>query len=248
MATLPGREYDFQLSTDGRKPWVVDASANSYWRTGEPSYSFDVGVNWRPSPNISFRVGPGYSFNRSVAQWVDAFADPTATVTYGSRYVFATLNQKTVSASIRLDWTFTPQLSLQLYAQPLISAGEYNDFKELSRPRSFDFLHYGTDGSTLVAQTDASGHVESYTADPDGSGPAQPLTFSNPDFNFKSLRGNMVLRWEFRPGSTLYLVWTQSRTDDENIGQFRFNRSLRRLGRAQPDNILMLKLTYWIPL
>jgi len=86
---------------------------------------------------------------------------------------------------------------------------------------------------------------QTFTADPDDVGPAAPFTFRNPDFNFKSLRGNAVLRWEYRPGSTLYLVWTQSRSDFENTGEFKFNDSMSRLFEAKPDNILMLKFTYW---
>jgi hypothetical protein len=81
--------------------------------------------------------------------------------------------------------------------------------------------------------------------DADGSGPSQPYSFSNPDFNFKSLRGNAVLRWEYRPGSALYLVWTQSRSDNENFGDFQFNHSITRLWSARPDNIFMVKFTYW---
>ncbi|MBI3787499.1 MAG: hypothetical protein HY276_04495 [Ignavibacteriales bacterium] len=144
-----------------------------------------------------------------------------------------------MSASIRLNWTFTPQLSLQLYVQPLISSGSYVNFKELAQPKSYDFNVYGNNGSTISKTSDG------YIADPDGSGPAPALGFSNPNFNYKSLRGNAVLRWEYRPGSTLYLVWTQSRSDYENDGEFNFSRSLNRLISANADNILMLKFTYW---
>jgi hypothetical protein len=97
----------------------------------------------------------------------------------------------------------------------------------------------------MITQTDGVGAVTGYEVDADGGGPSRPYAFSNPDFNFKSLRGNAVLRWEYRPGSALYLVWTQSRTDYENFGDFQFNHSLSRLWSARPDNIFMLKFTYW---
>src|SRR5207245_6124906 len=145
--------------------------------------------------------------------------DPAATATYGTRYVFAPLDQTTFSASVRANWTFTPRLSLQLYAQPLISAGDYSRFGELARPRSFDFIRYGD---------------------------VPPVNLDNPDFNVKSLRGNLVLRWEFRPGSTGYLVWTQARSDTEDVGTFRFGPSLRRLFGARGDNILLFKVSYWM--
>jgi len=159
--------------------------------------------------------------------------------------VFGEMHQTTVSASFRVNWTFTPQLSLQIYVQPLLSAGDFQNFKELARAKSYDFNVYGRNGSTLEERRDAVGNIVSYEADPDGSGPAPPLTFDNPDFNFKSLRGNAVLRWEYLPGSALYVVWTQSRSDNEDIGEFQFTRSFRRLWQTRPDNIFMVKMTYW---
>ena len=75
-----------------------------------------------------------------------------------------------------------------------------------------------------------------------------PFALSNPDFNFKSLRGNAVLRWEYRPGSVLYLVWTQQRTDSEALGELQFGRSARRLVDAQADDIFLVKATYYLNL
>jgi hypothetical protein len=87
-----------------------------------------------------------------------------------------------------------------------------------------------------------------YTVDPDGPGGAQPFTFSNPDFNFRSLRGNAVVRWEFHPGSTIYLVWTQSRSDNADVGDFQLGRDLRGLIGAPPENIFLVKMSYWLGL
>ena len=81
--------------------------------------------------------------------------------------------------------------------------------------------------------------------DPDGNGPAAPFTVSDPDFNFKSLRGSAVLRWEYMPGSAIYLVWTQQRVDDSDPGQFRLGRDFSTLFQSIPDNVFMIKLTYW---
>ena len=233
----PGRELWIGIDSDSRKSIVLSFWVSSYARKDEPSFYVESSLQWKPAPNLTFSAGPSYSLSTTLTQWVNVFDDATATATYGKRYVFATLDQTSLSANIRLNWTFTPALSLQLFLQPLISSGEYHDFKELVRPRSFDFRTYGTEGSTFDAET--------HTADPDGSGPASAIQVGNPDFNFKSLRGNAVLRWEYRPGSTLYLVWTQSRSDFENTGEFKFNDSMSRLFEAKPDNILMLKFTYW---
>ena len=242
---LPGKELAFGWNSDSRKPIMVDMFGFTYIGGGGVNYGSDIGVQFRPAPNVTLRIGPGYYIDEIGAQWVNAFDDPTATATFGRRYVYANMNQRTLSANIRLNWTFTPQLSLQLFAQPLISSGEYHNFKELARPKSYDFMSYGDNGSTILERKDVNGTLIGYTSDPDGSGPAAPVEFGNPDFNFKSLRGNAVLRWEYRPGSTLYFVWTQSRSDYENDGQFQFRRSMSRLMDANADNIFMVKFTYW---
>jgi hypothetical protein len=129
-----------------------------------------------------------------------------AVETFGSRYVFASLHQTQISLDTRVEWTFSPKLSFQLYVQPLIVSGDYTRFKELRAPRQFEFDVYGKQKGTVG--TDSSGAV---VIDPDAGGPAPSFDFSNPDFNFRSFRGNAVLRWEYRPGSALFLVWQQGR-------------------------------------
>jgi hypothetical protein len=116
--------------------------------------------------------------------------------------------------------------------------GHYYGFKELSRSRSFDFNSYGEGDSIILYEPGK------YIVDPDGTGPAASFSFSNPDFNYKSLRGTIVLRWEYRPGSTFYAVWTQSREDYTYPGDFHFGRDLGALFRAPGDNIFMVKFTY----
>ena len=97
---------------------------------------------------------------------------------------------------------------------------------------------YGENGSSFDPETN--------TADPDGNGPAQPIEIGNPDFNVKSLRGNAVLRWEYLPGSVIYFVWTQTRSEAEEIGDFKFEESMTKMVAAEPDNIFMIKVTYWL--
>jgi hypothetical protein len=173
-----------------------------------------------------------------MTQWVTNVEDEWMTATYGTRHIFSTIRQKTFSCSIRLNWIFTPRLSLQAYIQPFIAVGAYDGFKELARPGSYDFNRFGEGGSTV------SYGDETYTIDPDGPGGAPVFSFDNPDFNYKSLRGTVVLRWEYRPGSTLYVVWTQDRADYADPGDFRFGRDFRNLLKAPGDNIFMVKFTY----
>ena len=171
------------------------------------------------------------------AQFVGSAEDAGANQTFGRRYVFARLRQTTLSAQIRLNWAFTPTMSLQLFAQPLISSGAYSEYKQLVRGRSYDFEPLGSGVPTYDASTDR--------VDIDGPGGDDAF---NPDFNFKSLRGNAVFRWEYLPGSALFLVWTQERTDEQDMGNFNFGPSSRRLFDADADNIFLAKLSYYFNL
>ena len=231
-----GAELDLYANSDSRKPWVASISSGTYQTEDGDYYYAHVGFEVRPISNISLSFSPGYEKGYDNTQWIDAFDDPTATATYGKRYVFGELEQTTVSASIRLNWTFNPQLSLQLYLQPLMSSGKYTNYKELAKPKSYNYTIYGTNGSTID---------ENNVADPDGNGPAQSIDIGNNDFNFTSLRGNAVLRWEYLPGSVLYFVWTQTRENSEETGEFNFHNSFKNLGNAKPDNIFVVKFTYW---
>jgi hypothetical protein len=162
------------------------------------------------------------------------------TETFGARYVFGDYFQRMLSSNIRLNWTFNPRLSLQLYLQPLLAVGKYDQFKELARPKKYEYNVFGEDGSTISYSESA----EEYTVDPDGPGPAPVFSFGNPDFNFKSLRGTIVLRWEYLPGSILYFVWTQNRADEANPGDFNFRRDMGDLFTAPGDNIFLIKISF----
>lgn len=122
--------------------------------------------------------------------------------------------QETLPLEIRFNWIFSPKLSLQAYLQPFIGVGDFFKFKELVAARTFDFDYYAEGDSTITLENNT------YTVDPDGPGPAKEFFFSNPDFNLKSLRGTIVLRWEYKQGSTFYAVWTQNRADYSYSGDF----------------------------
>ena len=235
----PGYQLSLYSNTDPNQPVVLSTYFGGYTSISSKNWNGGFSMTWHPGSNISISVGPDYTRNIENSQWVGAFDDRTATATYGRRYVFGKMDQTTVSANIRLDWTFTPRLSLQVFVQPLISAGDFLEFKELARPGSYDLPVYGTRGSTI------SLNDGKYAVDPDGTGPAPSFSFDNPQYNYTSIRGNLVLRWEYVPGSVLFFVWTQSRSNDQQIGEFEFGPSIDKLWRMVPDNIFMVKMTYW---
>lgn len=240
LALVPwGYQFDLSLETDSRKSVVLEEAGTIYRRPESGTeWSLQLSVRWKPRSNISVSVGPLIGRETTRYQWVTRVPDPLMTSTYGTRYVFAHLDQKTVAAEIRLDLTFTPRLTLQGYLQPFVAVGSYNGFKELARPKSLDYNLYGRNGSTVE-------RVEGdYLVDPDGAGPAEPFTIGNPDFNYKSLRGTVVLRWEYRPGSLLYFVWTQNRADFAHPGELKLGRDLGDLFTAPGDNIFLVKFSY----
>jgi hypothetical protein len=244
----PANDYGYlDLETDSRRPVYVGLSVGRGWLQGAP-YSVDAStyITVKPASNVQLSVGPSYSSETWPYQWVTRVDDATATAFYGTRYVFADMDQRTVSMDTRLNVIFSPTMSLELFAQPLISAARYSRFKEYDVPRSTRFDVYGVDVGEISVQDTDDGRV--YTVDPDGAGPAASFEFDDPDFNFRSLRGNAVFRWEYRPGSTLYLVWTQSRSGSAAYGDFDFGRDQRALFANRPDNILLIKLTYWLGL
>jgi hypothetical protein len=146
------------------------------------------------------------------SQWIENVVQDT------THYVFGHLDQTTVSMTGRLNYTMTPNLSLQLYAEPFVSGGEYSGFKELADPRSAAYnLRYA------------------------------PYQYaSDPDFNVKSFRATNVVRWEYKPGSTLFIVWQQARENDALAGPFRFGRDARAIFGVPPHNTFLVKLAYWL--
>jgi hypothetical protein len=199
-------------------------------------YTVSGGLTTRPSGQWSISVEP--SFQRSVdpRQFLSSRAGGSA-ATYGRRYIFSYIERSTLSAEIRASYLFKPDLSLEVYAEPFAATGRYYGVGELLAARSRALRTYGTGGTTLVLGTDGSIQVT------DG---ADQFTLPNPDFNVVSFQSNVVLRWEWRPGSTLFLVWQQDRSGADPL------RGLVGPGRlwdaftAQGDHFLALKITYWL--
>jgi hypothetical protein len=235
------------LTSDNRQRVVFGVSAARSTGIGDLN-SF---LNLTPSatvkfgPNINVDFSPTYAHGRGT-QYVTSVLDPTATTFYGTRYVFSRIAQTSLSLDTRLNITFTPTLTLEMYVQPFFASGRYYDFEEYAAPRTLRKVVYGRDAGAITPQHDASGVLTGYTVDPDGQGPARPFTLSNPNFSVRSLRGNAVLRWEYRPGSTLFLVWQQSRFGSGTEGTFDLTRDRALLFRDPPVNIIQLKVNYWL--
>ncbi|MEO7086444.1 MAG: DUF5916 domain-containing protein [Gemmatimonadaceae bacterium] len=238
---------DIDFVSDSRSAITANGGAAYYWdELGGWSPTFYLSASYRPRSNVSMSFGPSYNLSRTATQYVSTIADPTAMNFFGSRYVMSTLDQRTLGLDTRLSVTFSPSMTLELYAQPFFASGHYFEFKEYVAPRSMQLAVYGRDRGTVAAARDASGAVTTYTIDPDGAGAAKPFTLANPDFSEQSLRGNAVFRWEYRPGSVLYLAWTQSRQGDSSFGDLDFSRDRQALLATAPQNIFLVKASWWL--
>ncbi|MGH7664886.1 MAG: DUF5916 domain-containing protein [Gemmatimonadaceae bacterium] len=251
LAVRPSyRSGNFNFGSDRSR--AVSFSVFGNLRRTEFGGGFSTGsvdVLWRPATNVQLSVGPSYSVSRSEAFYTATIDDAEAAATFGRRYVFAESEQRSLGLTTRMSYTFTPALSFQLYMQPFTASAEFSGFKELRRPREFDFLVYGRDdGSTIQQNTQAPGCARAgacHTVDPDGGTSENAFVIADPDVSFRSLRGTAVLRWEYRPGATFFAVWTQSRSDNDHTGQFGGAGDIPDLFALPGENIFLLKATYW---
>jgi hypothetical protein len=228
------------VNSDIRKTTRLNANLTQVWTSADETRTEgDLTLSVRPTPALKLSLGPALLLLHTKSQYVEAVPDPVATATFGTRHVFATLDQQEVSMITRVDWTFTPRLSLQLFLQPLISAGDYTDLKEFVQPRTYDFAVYGMDKGNATETTDGT------VIDPGDGGAA--FTVPEQNFTVRSFRANAVLRWEWRPGSTFFLVWQQNRQNDDTSGNLQLGDDLDALfSGGASRNVLAVKASYWL--
>lgn len=209
-----------QLSGDPRKSltWGLGGFLLMEDEAGGRTWSAGPSLRLRPSARAELTFGPTLTRNVTPWQFISREDDGGT-----ARFVGGRLEQTTLAVSARLNYAFTPDLSLQFYAQPFVSAGDFSDFREVADPRARSFERRFRD---IAAPFD-------------------------PDFNVQQLRSNAVLRWEYRPGSTLFLVWSQGREQVLPEGTFGLGRDFGRLFGFDNDfaapvtNVLLLKVSYW---
>jgi hypothetical protein len=230
-----------RVSWDGGAEWGRDIIDDGWNADGY------VDLIIKPAVNLKITFGPSFSRQIEPKQFITNVDDATNPAFGNLRNVFGRLDQRTLSINTRINATFTPTLTLELFAQPFLASGRYNNLGEYTAPRSGQLYLYGSDRGTIVQVHDISGHLDHYTIDPDGlAGPAAAFDVGNPDFNVRSLRGTAVVRWEYRPGSTVFFVWTQERSGSDSFGDFDLTRDRSALFRDRPINVFQVKASYWI--
>ncbi|MFA5329163.1 MAG: DUF5916 domain-containing protein [Prolixibacteraceae bacterium] len=241
--TLPGgEEMNLNISTDQSKK--LSLYMGSYQGFGDlrsaRNKNYWFGLNVRPVNSISISFEPGYSIDNSELQYVEA-----TQMSNEPRYIFAQLDQKTASFTFRLNYTFNPEFSLEYYGQPFVSAGKYSNFKRITIPDAAQFSDRYRNFMTDEINFNAIQNTYAIDENRDGS---TDYSISNPDFSFRQFRSNLVVRWEYSPGSTLFLVWSQGRTGSSTNGAFQYGSDMKDLFGIQPHNVFLIKFSYWFSL
>jgi hypothetical protein len=209
------------IQGNDRRALVPYMWINYFKGSGGRSHSLNLNpeLDYKFLGRFSSAVSVNWTHNISDNQWFGNFTDVG-----GTHYTFAHLDQHTTSLTARLNYTFTPDISLQGYLQPFVSKGTYTNVRQLSatpRAANYDDRY-------------APYNNPSVTADPGG-------------FNFKAFQSNMVFRWEYNPGSTLFLVWNEGRQGFNNLeGTKDFNGDVRDLFSLHPANTFLVKVSYWL--
>lgn len=157
------------------------------------------------------------------------------------RYITSNLEQQTLSASLRLNYNINPNFTIQYYGQPFISTGKYSAFNYVMNPRA----SYFGDRTALYTNNQISydSNAKTYNVDENENG-LTDYSFSNPDFSFVQFRSNLVLRWEYIPGSELFLVWSQGMTGNANPREDLFSGLDSQILGRKPENTFLIKATY----
>ncbi|PWA06843.1 DUF5916 domain-containing protein [Flavobacterium psychrotolerans] len=226
------------LNTDSRKKLRFNAAIyESQGKSNSFSYTeFSTGVTYQPINALTVSLNPNFAANKSRTQYVTQTSFNSE-----SRYITADLNQRTMSASIRLDYSINPNLTIQYYGQPFISKGRYKDFNRVTNPTA---KYYGDRMALFDAkQISFDASKNTYSVDEDINGTAD-YSIGNPDFSFVQFRSNLVLRWEYIPGSELFLVWSQGITGNANPREDLFMGLDSQILGRKPENIFLIKATY----
>jgi hypothetical protein len=226
------------VSTNSRKKLVLEGGmfANFQDENLSQSKGFFGEINYRPFNSLSIEIEPEFRISRDQMQYVDQM-----TIGEGEdRYLFGTIDQKTFNVTIQVDYSITPDLSIQYYGSPFVSGGRYNDFKYITEPHADlaeNRFHTYLSNEIIFHET-----FEEYEINEKPG--SSSYFFGKPDFNFRQFRSNMVLRWEYVPGSILFLVWSQGKTDDVSDGTFNLRHDFKELFKTRGRDVFLLKFSY----
>jgi hypothetical protein len=226
------------LSSDSRKKVSISFNANNFWSLENHlrSQSYGLTISYKPMDVFSLSIRPSLSYYQPELQYVTrrAFNDD-------ARYIQASLDQKTYSLTLRLNYSITPDFSIQYYGAPFFSTGKYTNFKYVTNPHADRF----TDRFAMYAEDQISlnSAEKRYYIDENRDGNSD-YSFAKPDFNAMFLNSNLVARWEYRPGSVVFLVWSQGRRQYDTNGDFMMHKDFSDIFEIHPHNVFLIKFSY----
>lgn len=226
------------FGTDNRKKLRFQAGV--FFAQGKNnSFSYkevDPSVTYQPTNALSITINPNFNVNQSKTQYVTQ-----SPFEGGTRYITAHMDQQTTSASLRLNYNINPNFTIQYYGQPFASTGKYSNFNYVTNPRASYYLDRTVTYGVNQISFDSAKNL--YSVDENQNGTTD-YSFFNPDFSFVQFRSNLVLRWEYIPGSEIYLVWSQGTNGSGNpVDDLFVNMDTQILGK-QPQNTFIFKMTY----
>jgi hypothetical protein len=234
----------FNAWSDARR--TVNATLNGWGWVAPASGSRGGGltplVTVQALSNLDLAIGPSLTAQLNDNQYVDEVDDTAG----DPHYVLGRLRQVTAALTLRASYTFSPRMGLQLYAQPFVSTGRYNEYKEATSPQADRY----DDRYTIFRADQVMDDAEGFrTVDTNGDG-AGDFEFELADFNFRELRSNLVFRWEYRPGSALFLIWSHGRTSESEKpdGRFALSDDVSALADETGEHVFLAKLNYWLGL
>jgi hypothetical protein len=198
-------------------------------------------IRYQPLSTLEFLLEPSYTISKSELQYVDE-----QSMNNDPRYLLGTIDQKIFAVSARINVNLRPNLTIEYWGQPFFASGKYKDLKMVTDPTNPNYQdRFHRYDSRQLSGPDATNY---YRVDENRDGKTD-YQFENPNFSFNEFLSNLVLRWEYLPGSTLYLVWSQNRLFDSSAGDFDLSYNLNKLyNHEKPNNTIMLKLSYRIAL
>ena len=226
-----------QVNTDSRKRIEVNLGLQHAvtFRGSGHNLSLRPGITYKPVNTLSLSFNPSYMISYDELQYVDQ-------TKYGNqtRYLYGSIDQKVVSMSFRVTFNLSPNLTLQYWGQPFIATGKYYDFKYITDPMASDYNNrFAIYSPSQIKEV----NDDRYEIDENTDGTTD-YGFDKPDFNFKEFLSNLVLRWEYNPGSSVYLVWSQARSTSNNSGMMNYSSDMEELFSEKPHNVFLIKFSY----
>lgn len=236
---LPGELYAYLgINSDERKKIVGSFRIQGGWEAeqSERATEVELELNTRPFNTLMVSAEPSYSINKPNLQYVKR-----ETYNGEARYLFGRMEQKTFVLSFRINYSITPNMTLQYWGQPFLSTGRFTRFKRITDPLADEYadrFHEFAGNEISFDEINETYHIDENT---DG---INDYMFNNPDYKSMEFRSNLVMRWEYKPGSLLYLVWSQNRNNWITDGPFTFGKDMQTLFDLHPHNIFLVKFSY----